>query len=101
MAAVKPDKIREEFYDFVVAGLATQELTPVGRSKEGLVYENHIDGEHIVVKVIKKKNQVSEDDMGDVTTYGEKLAEYEAAKAEKNKEKEEEDEGKEEGFQAA
>jgi len=103
MAAVKPDKIREEFYDFVVAGLEGQGFTPVGRSKEGLVFENHIDGEHVVVKVIKKKNQVSENELAPVTTYEEKITQYEADKAEKKQEKEDEDEEEEgeAGFEAA
>ena len=92
MAAVKPDKIREEFYDFVTKALEAQGITPVGRSKEGLVFENHVDGEHVVVKVIKKKNQVAEGDLGPVTTYEEKMAEYETEKAEKAKEKKEEEE---------
>ncbi len=89
MAAIKPDKIREEMYDAVVAGLETQGFTPVGRSKEGLVYENTTDGEHVVVKVIKKKNMVDEDDIGGISTYAEKLAAYETEKAQKKAEEDE------------
>ena len=102
MAAVKPDKIREEFYDFVVAGLEGQGFTPVGRSKEGLVFENHIDGEHVVVKVIKKKNQVSENELAPVTTYEEKSLNMRLIKPRRSKEKEDEDEEEgEAGFEAA
>ena len=96
MAAVKPDKIREEIYDFVVAGLQEQGFAPVGRSKEGLVYENHVDEEHVVVKVIKKKNQVPQEELGEITTYEEKIAQYEAEKKEKTQEKEAEDTNTEE-----
>lgn len=88
MAATKPDKIREETYDSVVEALAQTGKYPVGRSKEGLVYENHLDGEHIVIKVIKKKNSVPSDDIDPVTTYTEKLEMYEK---EKEKRKQEED----------
>lgn len=73
----KPDKIRETMYDMVVDGVNAE---PLGRSKEGLVYASELDGSHLVVKVIKKKSNVT--DLKPVTTYEEKLAEYEAAKAE-------------------
>lgn len=83
MAATKPDKIREETYDFVVEALKDMGKDPIGRSNEGLVYENHLDGEHIVVKIIKKKNPVPEEDMTPVTTYQEKMTAYEEAKQNK------------------
>jgi len=86
MAATKPDKIREETYDFVVEALKKIGKNPIGRSPEGLVYENHLDGEHVVIKVIKKKNPVEEKDLQDILTYEEKLALYEQAKEEKRKE---------------
>ena len=89
MAKTKPDKIREETYDFVVKALARMDKEPVGRSKEGLVYENHLDGEHVVIKVIKKKNSVPFNEIDPVTTYLEKLGEYEKEKEERKQTEEE------------
>ena len=83
MAKTKPDKIREETYDFVVEALTSIGKLPVGRSKEGLVYENHLDGEHVIIKVIKKKNPVPEEEITPATTYKEKLQEYEKEKEER------------------
>jgi hypothetical protein len=83
MAATKPDKIREETYDFIVEALLSQGKEPVGRSKEGLIYENHLDGEHVVIKVIKKKNPVEEEDISPIMNYQEKLKAYEEEKANK------------------
>jgi hypothetical protein len=86
MAATKPDKIREETYDFVVEALKKIGKHPIGRSSEGLVYENHLDGEHVVIKVIKKKNPVEYKDLQGISTYVEKLVLYEKGKEEKRKE---------------
>ena len=86
MAATKPDKIREETYDFIVEALSTQGKHPLGRSKEGIVYENHLDGEHVVIKVIKKKNPVEDEDMSPIMSYKEKLQAYEEEKANKKEE---------------
>ncbi len=88
MAATKPDKVREETYDFIVECLKDRSREPVGRSKEGLVYESHLDGEHIVVKVIKKKSSIPEEEIEPVTTYKEKIALYEEQKENKKKEME-------------
>jgi hypothetical protein len=86
MAATKPDKIREETYDFIVKALKeSMGKTPVGRSQEGIVYENHLDGEHVVIKVIKKKNPIAENEISPILTYKEKLTLYEAEKEEKRK----------------
>ena len=83
MARTKPDKIREETYDMIVESfLKTRNVSPLGRTNEGLVYENHLDGEHVVIKVIKKKNEVLEEDLNPITTYVDKIAEYEKEKEE-------------------
>ncbi len=92
----KPDKIREEMYDKVVEGLKEQGMEPFGRNKEGLVYENHVDGEHVVIKVIKKKTMIPEEEVAEVITYEEKLKMYEDKKAEKKKEAKKDD-GEDEG----
>ncbi len=78
MARTKPDKIREESYDFLVEALEKINKKAEGRSKEGLVIKNHLDGEHIVIKVIKKKDPVQ--DIEPITTYKEKLQIYEESK---------------------
>jgi hypothetical protein len=83
MAATKPDKIREETYDFVVKGMSAIGIEPVGRSQEGLVYENHLDGEHVVIKVIKKKTPVPQNEILPIISYKEKLIVYEKEKEEK------------------
>lgn len=77
MAATKPDKIREESYDFIVKALEAQGKELIGRCKDGLVMENHLDGEHIVIKVIKKKKDVPSDEIVPITTYEEKIKAYE------------------------
>jgi hypothetical protein len=86
MAATKPDKTREETYDFIVSALQEKGRLPLGRSKEGLVYENHLDGEHIVIKVIKKKDPVAYADLTEITTYKEKIEQYQKDKENKETE---------------
>ncbi len=86
MAATKPDKIREETYDFIVQCLQEKGKEAIGRNKEGLVYENHLDGEHIVIKVIKKKNPVLEEELEEITTYQQKIISYEQEKENKKRE---------------
>lgn len=81
MAKTKPDKIREETYDDIVKGMMSMGREPIGRSKEGLVFENHLDGEHVVVKVIKKKSPVK--DLEPIFSYKEQIKEYEDKKNEK------------------
>ncbi len=80
MAATKPCKIREESYDFVVKALRSLGREPLGRAEEGIVYENHLDGEQIVIKVVKKKKEIPSEEMMPVTTYEEKLKQYNAGK---------------------
>ena len=83
MAAIKPCKIREETYDFVVEALKLLGKNPIGRVTDGLVYENHLDGEQIVIKVIKKKKEISSEEMMPVINYEEKLKQYNASKEKK------------------
>ena len=84
MARTKPDKIREETYDFLVEALYEygKEKEIVGRSKEGIVMTNHLDGEHVIIKVIKKKKEIPSDEITAITTYEEKIKEYERSKLE-------------------
>ena len=84
MAAVKPDKIRMETYDRIRCAVESKYgITPLGKSNEGLVYENHVDGEQIVIKVIRKKNPYAICNLESVLSYGEQLLAYEENK--KNK----------------
>jgi hypothetical protein len=77
MAAVKPDKIREETYDMIRNAIEKlRGITPIGRAKEGLVYENHLDGEHIVIKVIRKKNDYLDSELKPILNYQEQIEEY-------------------------
>ena len=80
MAATKPDKIREEMYDFIVQAMRLINQEPVGRHKNGLVYKNHLDGEHIIVKVIKKRDEVPAAELTPITTYAEKIKMYKSNK---------------------
>ena len=81
MAATKPDKIREETYDMIRNAMEkTYNTTPLGRSKEGLVYENHLDGEHIVIKVIRKKKDYEDDELKSILSYNEQIEEYNKSK---------------------
>ncbi len=98
MAAIKPDKIREEVYDTVVEGMKTQGFEPIGRCKEGLVYTNHIDDEQVVIKVIKKKKEIPAEEITPITNYEEKITTYEAEKEKKKSKKKEEEKA---DFQAA
>ncbi len=84
MARTKPDKTREETYDMIVGCLKSRlNKTPVGRSSEGLVYENHLDGGHVVIKVIKKKEDVPMEEISPVLNYAEQMAKYEEDKNKK------------------
>lgn len=83
LALVKPNKVREEMYDAVVRGLEKEGFLSLGRSKEGLVYKNEDTKEFLVVKVIKKKGDVPQEEINVLSTYEEKMLEYEEAKEEK------------------
>ncbi len=77
MAAVKPDKIREETYDMIRNAIEkAYHITPLGRSTDGLVYPNHLDGEHIVIKVIRKKKDYKDSELKPILTYQEQIEEY-------------------------
>ncbi len=80
MAATKPCKIREETYDFVVEGMKAIGINPIGRCSDGLVYANHLDGEQVVIKVIKKKNQIPQEEILPITTYAQKIEKYNTRK---------------------
>jgi len=83
MAATKPDKIREETYDMVVKGMRKIGVEPIGRHAEGIVFKNHLDGEHIVIKVIRKKKPLPKHEIVPHITYEEKIIEYNNKKEER------------------
>jgi len=83
----KPDYVREKMYDAVYKGLeAVQEqwgFEILGRSKEGYVINTPFEtfeDEQVVVKVIRKTKPVEPHEIKQITTYEEKLEEYEEQK---------------------